>query len=195
VRPSSEPRGTRFRVRGSPVIYAAVVTGWVWMTSWQAAQTTRVLRRLVAMSAAHGVGLTRFPRLASLRTWCTSTLPGSPHSSHRRVRSPVDQLLAGVGGRFRDTVGEDRVLVAYQGIPPNRATRSGLPLRWTLASKQVRSPCRVSILAWCLGPSWTRWSGAWRVGWAAQRGPGFMWMNRAFSGQPPSKLSVRLLPH
>ena len=37
-----------------------------------------------------------------------------------------------------------------RGIPPNRATRSGLPLRWILASKQVRSPYRVSILAWCL---------------------------------------------
>jgi hypothetical protein len=35
------------------VTYAAVVMGWAWMTSWQAAQTTRVLRRLVAMSVAH----------------------------------------------------------------------------------------------------------------------------------------------
>ena len=48
-----------------------------------------------------------------------------------------------------------------RGIPPNRATRSGLPSRWTLASKHVRSPYGVSILAlylvaifdtvdWCL---------------------------------------------
>ena len=35
-------------------------------------------------------------------------------------------------------------------IPPNRATRSGLPLRWTLASKHLRSPYRVWILASCL---------------------------------------------
>src|SRR5664279_4912420 len=29
-----------------------------------------------------------------------------------------------------------------RGIPPNRATKSGLPLRWTLASKQFRSHLR-----------------------------------------------------
>src|SRR4026208_1299991 len=53
--------------RGSPVLYAAVVAGWVWMTAWQAAQTTRVLRRLVAMSAAHGGWPDPgSPRLASL---------------------------------------------------------------------------------------------------------------------------------
>ena len=47
-------------------------------------QTTRVLRRILAMSAAHaGWPGPAFPRLASFRTWCTSTLPGSPHSSHR----------------------------------------------------------------------------------------------------------------
>ena len=37
-----------------------------------------------------------------------------------------------------------------KGIPPNRATRSGLPLRWILASKHLRGPYRVWILAWCL---------------------------------------------
>ena len=41
-------------------------------------------------------------------------------------------------------------LSLIRGIPPNRATRSGLPSRWTLASKQVRSPCAVSIFAWYL---------------------------------------------
>src|SRR5512133_1580743 len=65
-------------------------------------------------------------------------------------QEPVDQLLTGVGGRLGDTVEQDRALVARGGIPPNRATRSGLPLRWILASKQVRSPYRVSILALCL---------------------------------------------
>ena len=53
ARPSSEPRGPAFQARGSPVTYAAFMTGWAWMTSWQEAQTTRVLRRLVAMSAVH----------------------------------------------------------------------------------------------------------------------------------------------
>src|SRR5664280_1135257 len=77
-----------FNARGSPVTYAAFVTGLAWMTSWQAAQTTRVLRRLVAMNVAHaGWPDPACPRLASLRTWCTSTLLGSPHSSHRWVRS------------------------------------------------------------------------------------------------------------
>ena len=41
-------------------------------------------------------------------------------------------------------------LSLIRGIPPNRATGSGLPSRWTLASKQVRSPCAVSIFAWYL---------------------------------------------
>lgn len=42
----------------------------VWIWSWQEAQTTRVLRRLLAMALAHkgwsGPGL---PRSASARTW------------------------------------------------------------------------------------------------------------------------------
>ena len=41
-------------------------------------------------------------------------------------------------------------LSLIRGIPPNRATRSGLPSRWTLASKHVRSPYGVSIFAWYL---------------------------------------------
>jgi hypothetical protein len=41
-------------------------------------------------------------------------------------------------------------LSRIRGIPPNRATRSGLPLRWTLASKQVRSPYLDSTLAFYL---------------------------------------------
>src|SRR5690348_14648753 len=86
-----------FDARGSPVTYAAVVAGcpW-WMASWQGWQTTRVLRRFLAMSAAQagwpGPGS---PRLVSLRTWCTSTLPGSPHSSHLLARSRVTSSLRG----------------------------------------------------------------------------------------------------
>ena len=33
--------------------YAACVVGFAWMTSWQGWQTTRVLRRFLAMRAAH----------------------------------------------------------------------------------------------------------------------------------------------
>jgi hypothetical protein len=79
------------------VTYAAVAAGcpW-WMTSWQGWQTTRVLRRFLAMSAAQmgwsGPGV---PRLASLRTWCTITVPGLPHSSHRRARSRRTSSLRG----------------------------------------------------------------------------------------------------
>ena len=42
-----------FRAPGSPAIYAACATGFAWMYSWHAAQTMRVLRRILAMSAAH----------------------------------------------------------------------------------------------------------------------------------------------
>src|SRR5664279_5092044 len=121
------------------------------MVSWQAAQTMRVLRRLVAMSTAHGgwpgPGC---PRLASLRTWCTCTLPGSPHSSHRCVKSRWISSLRGWGAGFGIRSWRTASLSRTRGIPPNRATRSGLPLRWILASKQVRSPYRVVILAWYL---------------------------------------------
>ena len=41
-------------------------------------------------------------------------------------------------------------LSLIRGIPPNRATRSGLPSRWALASKHVRNPYGVSIFAWYL---------------------------------------------
>src|SRR5664279_1508005 len=121
------------------------------MTSWQAAQTTRVLRRLVAMSAAHaGWPDPGSPRLASLRTWCTSTLPGSPHSSHLRVRSRWISSLRGWGAGLGTRSIRTASLSRTRGTPPNRATRSGLPLRWTLASKHVRSPYRVWIFAWYL---------------------------------------------
>jgi integrase len=89
--------GAPFDARSSPVTYAAVAAGcpW-WMTSWQGWQTTRVLRRFFAMSAAQagwpGPGV---PRLASLRTWCTITVPGLPHSSHRRARSRRTSSLRG----------------------------------------------------------------------------------------------------
>ena len=47
--PGSLPRTRRapFSAPGSPVIYAACVTGFAWMYSWQAAQTMSVLRRIL----------------------------------------------------------------------------------------------------------------------------------------------------
>ena len=68
-------------------------------------------------------------------------------SSHLAVEEPCDQLFARVGDPGRGAVGEDRVFCRLSGIPPNRATSGFLPSRSTRASKQVRSPCGVSILA------------------------------------------------
>ena len=70
------------------------------------------------------------------------------------------------GGR-RAGPGAGSVMTARRscrrGIPPNRATRSGLPSRCRLASKQVRGPSRWSRSWPCSGPpSWRRWSRAWR---------------------------------
>lgn len=77
-----------FDARGSPVIYAVWAVGCpLWIASWQGWQTTRVLRRVLNMSAAHAGWPMCVSRLASLRTWRTITGPGSPHSSHLRVKS------------------------------------------------------------------------------------------------------------
>ena len=72
------------------------------------------------------------------------------HSSHRCVKSRWISSLRGWGAGFGIRSWRTASLSRTRGIPPNRATRSGLPLRWILASKQVRSPYRVVILAWYL---------------------------------------------
>jgi hypothetical protein len=70
VQPPSKPDVPAFRASGFPAIYAACVTGFTWIQSWQAAQTMRVLRRIFAMSAAHagwpGPG---FPSVLRPVTW------------------------------------------------------------------------------------------------------------------------------
>ena len=60
-----------FGARSSPVIYAvfAAAVSPSWITSWQGWQTTRVLRRFLSMSAAHGGWPVCVSRLARLRTW------------------------------------------------------------------------------------------------------------------------------
>ena len=82
--------------------------------------------------------------------------PGGLVDCHRRAvlaqfalpsPEPGDQLPAGNGCRSRGNVADGRAPVASGGIPPNRATRSGLPSRRFRASKQVRVPSLVSILA------------------------------------------------
>ena len=122
----------------------------------------RVLRRIFAMRAAHagwpGPGV---PRSASLATWWTATVVPCSHSSHRRLRSRRISSLRGV----RTGTGAGSVMTARRScrrmIPPNRATRSGLPSRRSLASKQVLGPSLVMTFAlwraailvtvdWCL---------------------------------------------
>jgi hypothetical protein len=107
-----------------------------------------VLRRIFAMRDAHagwpGPGL---PRLVSPATWWTATVAPCSHSSHRPLRSrwisSMRGTVTGIGAGSRMTARRSRV----RGIPPNRATRSGLPSRRFRASKQVRSPSAVKTLA------------------------------------------------
>jgi len=50
---SLRTRRAPFNAPGSPAIYAACAAGFAWIWSWQAAQTMSVLRRILAMRAAH----------------------------------------------------------------------------------------------------------------------------------------------
>ena len=160
---------TRFRVCGSPMIYAAVVTGLAWMASWQGWQTTRVLRRFLAMRAAHaGWFGPAAPRLASLLTWCTSTLPGSPHSSHRRVRSRWISSLRGwgAGGGMRSA--RTAFLSRDQGNPaePGYQVRLAVAVDPGLEARSQPVPVsRSSPGTW--RPSSTRWTGTSRRGSSA----------------------------
>jgi hypothetical protein len=91
------PADPPFEARGSPVIYAAVaVGGRLWMLSWQEWQTTRVLRRFLAMTVFHvGWSAPAGSSWASLRIWWTCTFPGSSHSSHLPLRSRTVSSLKG----------------------------------------------------------------------------------------------------
>ena len=86
----------RFRASGFPAIYAACATGFAWIQSWHAAQTTRVLRRVFAMSAAHA-GWPGPGSPSALRpvTWWTATVVPVSHSSHSRLRSRLTSSLRG----------------------------------------------------------------------------------------------------
>ena len=53
---------------------------------------------------------------------------------------------AGAGWRSVRTA----LFCRFRGMPPNLATSGFLPARSTVASKQVRGPCGVAILAWYL---------------------------------------------
>ena len=108
----------------------------------------RVLRRIFAMSAAHagwpGSGL---PRLASPATWWTATVVPCSHSSHLPSAEPGDQLLAGVGGRGRARVADDRAPVASEGYPAESCYQVRLALALLPGLEAGPRPVLVSILA------------------------------------------------
>jgi hypothetical protein len=61
-------------------------------------------------------------------------------------KEPGDQLLVRVGPD-RLAVGQDRHLLPFQWDPREPGDQWGLPSRSKRASKQVRKPCGVTILA------------------------------------------------
>src|ERR1700745_1210510 len=152
----------RFRAYGFPATYAACATGLAWIQSWHGAQTMSVLRLIFAMRVAHagwpGPG---FPRSVRPVTWWTATVVPVSQRSHSRLRSRLVTSWGGWRGGRAAGGGMPARRFCRRMIPPNRATRSFLPSRCFLASKQVRRPSLVSILAlylaavleavlWCL---------------------------------------------
>ena len=63
------------------------------------------------------------------------------------LAEPVNQFLAGVAGPAAAGSWMTARLSCLRGIPPNRATRSFLPSRCSLASKQVLGPWPVITFA------------------------------------------------
>ena len=153
------------------------------MTSWQAAQTTRVLRRLVAMSVAHaGWPGPAGPEAGELADLVHQHLARFAAQLAPPGQEPVDQLLAGVGGRFGDTV--------ERGPRPCRvpggSRRTGLPGpacrcggSWPRSRSVARTGSRSWPCAWW--PSSTRWTGAWRPGSSASTS------RRASAGRPGAR--------
>src|SRR6266568_3461057 len=108
----------------------------LWMPSWQARQTIRVLRRRAAISLAHSGCSTRLPvgRSCRRRTWCASTSACAWQNSHRpamsRPTSSAGRFLQMTGSSSVRTTG---VVLRAKETPPHRAT-SGLfpPQRSTI---------------------------------------------------------------
>src|ERR1035437_1112822 len=96
---SLQTRRAPFSAPGFPAIYAACATGLAWTCSWQAVQTMSVLRRILAMRAAHagwpGPGS---PSALRLVTWWAATVGPGSQSSRSRLGERCDQLLGGWGG-------------------------------------------------------------------------------------------------
>ena len=106
-----------------------------------------VFRRIFAMRAAHaGWPVPGFPSSLRLGTWWTATVVPVSQSSHSRVGA-VWQSLRGEGTRTGCGVADDRPPVLPQGDPAESCYQVLLSLRCFMASKHVRSPSLVSILA------------------------------------------------
>src|SRR5687767_5320226 len=82
------------RLSGDYCVSAAA--GCPWIRSWQSPQTTRALRRILAMTWAHGgCGCPVRSRSASVRTWCTQMLSVRLQSSHLPLSSRVTSCRFG----------------------------------------------------------------------------------------------------
>src|ERR1035438_6046195 len=117
--------------------------------AWQAAQTTRVLRRRLTMIWAHSgwSGCPGLSRSESLRIWWTCTWSASPQISHHPARSRSTSSLPGAAAGTGARSLRAACFCRMSGIPPNVATSGLRPwLRSTLACKHFRGPCGVSIV-------------------------------------------------
>ena len=139
------------------------------MASWQVAQTIRVLRRILAMSAAHaGWPGPASPRLASLRTWWHQHLARLRAQLAPPLQEPVDQLLAGVGDRDGRAVAEGPHSSSVQAgsrrtwLPGPACRRGG---SWPRSRHAARTVSRSWPCTW--RPSSSPWTGAWRPGSSA----------------------------
>jgi hypothetical protein len=140
-----------FRVR--------VVARPAWMSWWQDWQTTRVLRRRMAMRCIHAgrSGRPGRSRSASLRMWWTCKFSRAwqswQHWTRSRWISSLRRVLAMTGER------SDRTAVRYRlsGMPPNRATSGVLPpSRLMVTWRQWRGPWGVSIVVLYYGTKWPK---------------------------------------
>ena len=91
-------------------------------------QVMRVLRRFLPFSPPSRAGRDRVPRgWRACGPGAPAPRPACPHSSHRRARSRWISSLRGQGGGPGAWSFRTALFFRTSGIPPNRATRSGLP--------------------------------------------------------------------
>ena len=144
-RPPSEPDLPVFRASRLSSAHRGCRGGLpLWMPSWHARQTTRVLRWRAAIRLTHSGGLPRPLRLRSLsaRMWCTSTCFRDPQSSHSSARSRwtiSDRCAPDAGGVV---VEGPAVVSRAREMPPHCATNGGFPSRSTVTCRPWRGRAR-----------------------------------------------------